>query len=38
MRNPPWVGNPFPTLLATLNITCGREIPAVGGESVPHPS
>ena len=26
MRNPPWVGNPFPTLLATLNITCGREI------------
>ena len=25
-KSPPWVGNPFPTLLATLNITCGREI------------
>ena len=26
VKSPPWVGNPFPTLLATLNITCGREI------------
>ena len=26
VKSPPWVGNPFPTLLATLNITYGREI------------
>ena len=36
---PPWVGNPFPTLLDTSH---GQEIPPwvapVGGKSLSHPS